>query len=279
MLSYLHGFHVGNHADVLKHTVLVSALTRLVGKPKPLRYIETHAGGGAYDLRSPAAQRNREYASGIGRVFAAADAPDAVRRLVDLVRAFNGGGELHRYPGSPTLARTVLRPDDRLCLFELHPAEHEALLRTVAGDRRVKVLREDGLAGCIGLVPPPERRVLVLIDPSYELKNEHEQVVDAVTKAHRRFATGVYAVWYPVIDRWWVDRFERAMRASIHAPMTLFELCIARDSRARGLTGSGIIVINPPWTLEDEMRSALPWLARAMGHDEGTYRLVKTEVD
>jgi 23S rRNA (adenine2030-N6)-methyltransferase len=277
MLSYLHGFHAGNHADVLKHVVLVSILTRLVEKTKPLRYIETHAGAGRYDLRSAAAQKNREYENGIGRVIAVDDAPTAVARLVGLVRGFNRGSALHYYPGSPRLASSILRASDRLYLFELHGAEHAALTRELGADRRVTAQREDGLRGCIGLVPPPERRALLFVDPSYEVKDEHERVIKALANAHRRFATGVYAVWYPVIDRRWVGRFERAVRTQLGARIALYELCVQADGHARGLTGSGMIVANPPWTLDDEMRAALPWLAETLGTDDASHRFVPAD--
>jgi 23S rRNA (adenine2030-N6)-methyltransferase len=267
MLSYLHGFHAGNHADVLKHTVLLAILDRLTAKDKPLRYVETHAGAGGYDLRSAAAQKNREHRGGIGKVWDADDAPPAVARLVELVRGYNGGrADVARYPGSPWLARAALRRDDDLYLFELHPAEHRRLASAFGRERGVTVLREDGLAGCVGLVPPPSRRGLVLIDPSYETKDEPARVVDALAKAHRRFATGVYAIWYPVIERRWVERFERALRATGIAPLDFYQLCVAPDG-AGGLTGSGMAVVNPPYTLDEALDETLPWLARKLAVD------------
>jgi 23S rRNA (adenine2030-N6)-methyltransferase len=276
MLSYLHEFHAGNHADVFKHATLLAVLSQLKAKDKPLRYIETHAGAGGYDLRSATAQKNREYETGIGRVWNANAAPASVARWLGLVRAYNGGAKISRYPGSPWLARELLGPDDSVFLFELHPAEHRALHQKLAADRRVTVLREDGLVGCVGLVPPPERRGLVFVDPSYEVEDESGKVLDALAKAHRRFATGVYAIWYPVIERRWVQRFERAVKAAAIGPIDLYELVTASDGRGRGLTGSGMIVVNPPWNLRDEMREALPWLARELGVDgRGTHRVVE----
>jgi 23S rRNA (adenine2030-N6)-methyltransferase len=166
-----------------------------------------------------------------------------------------------------------LRAHDRLFLFELHPAEHRALKRSLGNDRRVKVLREDGLTGCIGLVPPPERRALLLVDPSYELRDEPRQVLDAVVKVHERFATGVIAIWYPVIERRWVERYERALRATGIAPFAIYELSVAAENPAGGLVGSGMFVINAPWQLDLELTAALPWLAKRLGRDgAGTYR-------
>jgi 23S rRNA (adenine2030-N6)-methyltransferase len=267
MLSYLHGFHAGNHADVLKHTVLTAILARLVAKDKPVRYVDTHAGAGGYDLRSPAAQKNREYADGIGRIWSAPDAPPAAARLLELAHRYNGAGPPRRYPGSPWLARESLRPTDQLYLFELHPAEHRKLAHDFGRTRNAKVLREDGLVGCIGLVPPPERRGLILIDPSYERADEPREVVDAAVKAHQRFATGVIAIWYPVIDRRAADKFERALRATRLAPFSTYELCVAEAGRDRGLFGSGMFVVNAPWPLDDEMAEALPWLAKHLDRD------------
>jgi 23S rRNA (adenine2030-N6)-methyltransferase len=277
MLSYLHEFHAGNHADALKHVTLLAVLSRLKAKDKPLRYIETHAGAGGYDLRSAIAQQNREFEGGIGRVWNAAAAPPAVMRWLELVRRYNGSApEISRYPGSPWLARELLGPGDSIFLFELHPAEHRALDRGFAADRRVTVLREDGLVGCVSLVPPPERRGLVLVDPSYEVEDESANVLDALAKTHRRFATGVYAIWYPVIERRWVQRFERAVRETGIGPVDLYELGVAPDARGHGLTGSGVVVVNPPWKLRDELTEALPWLARELAVDgRGTHRIVE----
>jgi 23S rRNA (adenine2030-N6)-methyltransferase len=272
MLSYLHGFHAGNHADVLKHTVLTAILARLVAKPAPLRYIDTHAGAGAYDLNAAAAQRNREHEAGVGKLWGATDTPTAVTRLLTLVKRLNPGATLNRYPGSPWLARECLRPNDSLYLFELHPTEQRTLQRSCAQDRRVKVSCADGLAGCIGLVPPPERRGLLLIDPSYELRNEHQRVIAALGKAHRRFANGVTAIWYPVIDWRWVDHFERALRATGIAPIAQYELCVAAEGPDRHLIGSGMFIVNPPWQLDDELQAALPWLAKKLGEGDGSYR-------
>jgi 23S rRNA (adenine2030-N6)-methyltransferase len=273
MLSYLHGYHAGNHADVLKHTVLTALLARLVAKDKPLRYIDTHAGAGGYDLRAAAAQRNREHEGGVGKIWNASDAPQAVARWLALVQRFNDGAALKRYPGSPWLARESLRPSDDLFLFELHPAEHRALKKSCDADRRATVLRDDGLTASIGLVPPPSKRALTFVDPAYELRDEHRDVVAALVKMHTRFATGVVAIWYPVIERRWVERYERALRAAGLAALTTFELCVAHERRGGGLIGSGMFVVNPPWQLDDELAAALPWLAERLAVADGaSYR-------
>lgn len=267
MLSYLHGFHAGNHADVLKHTVLAAILARMAAKEKPVRYIDTHAGAGGYDLNAPRAQKNREHEHGIGRLWSEPEAPAAVARLLELARRYNGPGALRRYPGSPWLAKENLRRTDQLYLFELHPAEHRKLEQDFGRARNIRVLREDGLVGCIGLVPPPERRGLLLIDPSYERREEEREVLDAAVKAHQRFATGVIAIWHPVIDRRAADKFERALRATRLAPFASYELCVSRATSGRGLFGSAMFVVNPPYPLDDELAEALPWLARKLDRD------------
>ncbi len=273
MLSYLHGYHAGNHADVLKHTVLTALLARLVAKDRPLRYIDTHAGAGSYDLHARAAQRNREHEGGIGKVWDAGDAPPAVARWLELARRFNGGGALKRYPGSPWFALELLRPIDDLFLFELHPAEHRSLKRAI-DDRRVRVLREDGLTSSIGLVPPPSKRALVMIDPSYELRDEHRAVIGALEKMHKRFATGVVAIWYPVIERRSVERYERALRATGIDSIATYELTIAREKPRSGLVGSGMFIVNPPWQLDEDLEAALPWLTERLAVDDGArYRI------
>ena len=275
MLSYLHAFHAGNHADVLKHVVLISLLAQLGAKAKPLRYIETHAGAGGYDLRSREAQKNREFESGIALLRRASDPPPPVAALLTLVQRYNADGRaLLRYPGSPWLARQMLRPDDSLYFFELHPGEHRALAQHCGSDRRVTVVRQDGLMGCIGLVPPPERRGLVLVDPSYEVEDESARVVAALTKAHRRFATGVYMIWYPVIERRWAERLNRAVRGTGIEPLQRYELSVAPDARGRGLTGSGVFVVNAPWKLRAEVELALPWLAGTLAPERrGSFRI------
>ncbi|HEY8519372.1 MAG TPA: 23S rRNA (adenine(2030)-N(6))-methyltransferase RlmJ [Gammaproteobacteria bacterium] len=275
MLSYRHAFHAGNHADVLKHVVLLALLHRLVQKEKPLRYVETHAGAGGYDLRAPEAERHREYAGGIGRIFTAREAPAAVGRLLDLVRRYNGDGPLRHYPGSPWLAREALRPDDDVYLYELHKAEHAALARGCRGDRRVHVLHADGFEGAVGLVPPPSRRALVFVDPSYETRDEEARVIDLLAKLARRFATGVYAVWYPLLARRRPDALEHAARAAGFAPLDVYALQV--HPGARGMTGSAMLVVNTPWKVAEEMRAALPWLARELGGDGGSYRLTTAD--
>jgi 23S rRNA (adenine2030-N6)-methyltransferase len=274
MLSYRHSFHAGNFADVLKHIVLIQTLDYLKQKDKPFRYIDTHAGPGKYDLKSEYALKNREFDSGIGKLWQRKDMPDCVAHYVDLIKRFNNSGKLIRYPGSPLIAQQLLRDKDHLYLFELHNTEIDLLSSETDKDKRIKIFHADGLKNWLGLLPPTERRGLVLIDPSYEIKSDYQQVVETLAAMHKRFATGTFALWYPVIDRNRNRKMEKALQASGIKNIQLFELGIHADGGAPGMTASGMIVINPPWTLAAEMKLALPWLAGILGiNGEGSYRI------
>lgn len=262
MLSYLHGFHAGNHADVLKHSVLVALLDHLLAKPRPIAYVDTHAGAGRYDLGAAEAQKRREFDTGIGRLRGRDDLPAAVARYVEVVAACC---DADSYPGSPLIALQLLRPEDSLDCYELHPRE-QAALGALLGDRPgARVHAEDGFRGLVAQMPPPSRRGLVLMDPPYEIKDDYGRVVDALTRAHRRFATGTYALWYPVVERRRVETLVAGMAASGMRDLHRFELCVAPDTDGRGMTGSGMLVVNPAWTLPAAMREALPWLADRLG--------------
>jgi len=269
MLSYRHGFHAGNHADVLKHLVLARVLAYLAQKPKPFCCIDTHAGAGLYDLGDAQAQKNREFDTGIGRLLGRDDLPPLLADYLAVVTDCNPDGGRRFYPGSPWFERHWLRESDRLVLCELHPAEFEALRGNFGGNRRIRLLKDDGLKALKALLPPKERRGLVLIDPSYEVKTDYDAVLEALKQAHARFATGSYALWYPVVERKRIDRLERLLREAGMRNIDLYELSIAPDGAGRGMTGSGMVVINPPWTLRAEMAAVLPWLAARLGDAGG----------
>ena len=202
MLSYRHAFHAGNHADVLKHFVLVQIARYLGQKDAPFWIVDTHAGAGCYDLTGDHAQKLGEYRDGIGRLWERKDLPPALADYVDLVRRCNSGAQLRRYPGSPWLAAQCLREEDRLRLFEMHPSDLKLLQANFKeGGRRISVTAGDGFAGLKALLPPPPRRALVLTDPSYETRNDYLNVVKAMEDGLKRFATGTYAVWYPCLAR------------------------------------------------------------------------------
>ena len=274
MLSYRHGFHAGNFADVLKHTVLVHMLEYMTQKDKPLRIIDTHAGAGVYKLNGPQAQKNREFDNGIGQLWDCKQPPAAIARLLDLVHKVNSNTQLQLYPGSPLIAQTLMRPIDRLYLHELHPADFQFLRDCMRDDKRVKVLHEDGFAGMQALLPPPNRRALVLLDPSYEVKNDYQVLVKQVVQAHKRFATGTFAIWYPVVLRQRIDEMELALKKSGIKNIQLMEFGLQPDNPEHGMTSSGMIVINPPWTLWRAMEETLPWLVQTLSEDgKGFYRL------
>ncbi|UUA71356.1 23S rRNA (adenine(2030)-N(6))-methyltransferase RlmJ [Cellvibrio sp. QJXJ] len=274
MLSYRHGYHAGNFADILKHTVLVHMLEYMTQKDKPLRIIDTHAGAGVYKLSGPQAQKNREFDTGIGPLWTSSEKPTALARLLELVHTLNERGPLQIYPGSPLIAQTLMRPIDRLFLHELHPSDYQFLRDAMRSDKRVKVLDEDGFASLQALLPPLERRALVLIDPSYEIKSDYHQLVKQVINAHKRFAVGSFAIWYPVVNRARIDEMELALKKSGIKNIQLMEFGIAPDSLEHGMTSSGMIVINPPWTLWGAMEETLPWLVDNLSEPgQGFYRL------
>ena len=275
MLSYRHGFHAGNHADVLKHTVLLALLRHLALKDKPFSVVDTHAGAGFYRLDHAFAEKTGEWRDGIGRLLAATDAPPALADYLALIRSANGGDGAAApntapsvYPGSPWISRQLLRPDDRLRVFEMHSSDAPALIDTLRGDRLVKVTAGDGYAGLKASWPPPSRRGLALVDPSYEVKTEYAQVVNAVADALQRFATGTVAVWYPRLAR----RESETLPARLIRLNPQNWLHVALDVRARmpdGLFGSGMVVLNPPWTLPDALRPVMPYLKARLAFDDG----------
>ncbi|MGZ8152524.1 MAG: 23S rRNA (adenine(2030)-N(6))-methyltransferase RlmJ [Methylovulum sp.] len=274
MLSYRHAFHAGNFADVLKHIVLIESLKYLGKKDKPLCYIDTHAGAGDYALDDDYALKNREFDTGIARLWSRHDLPEAVANYVNIIKAFNQTGKLTRYPGSPLIAQHLLRATDRLFLYELHSTEIKLLNNATYKDKRTKRFHADGLTSSLGLLPPIERRGMVLIDPSYEIKSDYDQVIETLIKMHQRFATGTYALWYPVVDRRRNHELEHTLQASGVKNTQLFELGLQADSNEHGMTSSGMIVINPPWTLEAQMQQILPWLAGILSDNgEGSYRI------
>jgi 23S rRNA (adenine2030-N6)-methyltransferase len=276
VLSYRHSFHAGNFADVLKHLVEVRVLRYLLQKDKPLFYLDTHAGAGGYRLGTAHADKAQEFENGIGRLWQRDDLPEVVADYVALVRSFNQDKKLTRYPGSPWFAQQLLRAGDRMMLHELHPADFALLQKNFGDDRRCRMRCEDGFQACLALLPPAERRGLVLLDPPYELKEDYQRVVDTLLGAHQRFATGTYALWYPVVERRRIDRLEKALIASGMRRILLLELGISNDHPGYGMTASGMIIINPPFSLATEMAPALDYLATQLGEaGRGHSRIVE----
>lgn len=270
MLSYRHAFHAGNHADVLKHLVLVQVLQYLNHKDKPWWYVDTHAGAGIYDLDSDYARKNAEHDSGIVRLWGRTDLPAAVADYVDVVRGLNADGRLRLYPGSPWIASRLMRPQDRLRLFELHSTDVGLLRRSFAElGRQVRIEAADGFEGLKAVLPPPPRRALTLIDPAYEVKTDYRQVVTALKAGMARFATGIYIVWYPLLPRHEARELpEKLKRLPGMRWMNLTLSVRAPSAEGYGMHGSGLFMINPPWSLADTLGEVLPWLAGVLGQDD-----------
>lgn len=272
LLSYQHDYHAGNHADVLKHVVLTLLIAALQRKPTPIRVIDTHAGSGIFDLTGALAQRGREHEGGVARVLETRDPPAELGPWLESIRALNGDGVLRRYPGSPRFARMLLRPQDHVELFELHPQAYGALSAHFKGDRQAHVHRRNGFEGLVAVLPPPERRGLVLIDPAYESEREFSTTLHALRDARRRWPTGVYAVWYPLVRKPGAARFLARLEAPAWPRQFQIELELApRDSE--GLRGSGLVIANLPYGLDESLTSVAAWLHGALApHREGSWR-------
>ncbi|MDD2741535.1 MAG: 23S rRNA (adenine(2030)-N(6))-methyltransferase RlmJ [Rhodocyclaceae bacterium] len=271
MLSYRHAYHAGNHADVLKHLMLIQIAQYMGEKPAPFWIIDTHAGAGRYALESNHASKLGEYRDGIARLWDAKGLPPAAADYVDFVRLLNPDGTLRHYPGSPWLARQLLRDSDRLRLYELHSTDSKLLQECFKGaGRQVAITAGDGFVGLKALLPPPPRRALVLIDPSYETRDDYSHVVKGLQEALKRFPTGTYALWYPMLAKREAQQLPKRLKALgandwLHA--TLEVKHPARDGY--GMNGSGMFVINPPWTLEKTLHDTLPTLCKLLAQDEG----------
>ncbi|TPM47625.1 23S rRNA (adenine(2030)-N(6))-methyltransferase RlmJ [Mesorhizobium sp. B2-2-4] len=266
-MNYRHAYHAGNFADVLKHVVLTRLLEYLKQKDKAFRVIDTHAGIGRYDLSSPEAQKTGEWQGGIGRLVDAAPEAQAAMLLapyLDAVRACNADGPLKKYPGSPLVARHLLRKQDRLSAIELHPKDVAKLKTEFAGDFQTRVIELDGWLALGAHLPPKEKRGLVLIDPPFEEEGEFGRLVDGLAKAHKRWPGGIYALWYPIKDRKAVIGFRKALKETGVPKLLDIEFEIRPASQEPSLDGSGLVVANPPFTLEGELRILLPALHKLL---------------
>ncbi|MFZ4535530.1 23S rRNA (adenine(2030)-N(6))-methyltransferase RlmJ [Propionivibrio sp.] len=280
MLSYRHAFHAGNHADVLKHLVLVQ-LTRYLGqKDKPFWYVDTHAGAGAYALDSGYAVKLAEYKEGIGRLWGRNDLPAPLAEYVELVRKINPDRRLRAYPGSPYFALWTMREQDRLRLFELHSKDARLLQENfLDAGKQVIVEPTDGFAGLKALLPPPSRRALVLIDPSYEDKQDYERVFHVLKESLSRFPGGTYALWYPQLTR--LDAHELPQRLKRLPVKSWLHVALRVNEPTKdgfGMHGSGMFIINPPWTLHGTLAEVMPYLVDVLGMDSGAgYKLEQLE--
>jgi len=276
-LNYRHAFHAGSFADVHKHAVLCRILHYLRGKPAAFRVIDTHAGAGLYDLTGAEGIRSGEWRDGIGRLAEAALPRPAAALLapyLEVIQALNERGRLTTYPGSPALARAWLRPQDRLIACELEPKAAAALARHLRGDARIKTLALDGWTALTAYVPPKERRGLMLVDPPFEEDNDFARLAHGLAGAHRKWPTGIYMLWYPIKGRSAPDALAKNLRRLGIAKALRSEVLVAPLSDPSRLNGSGLVVVNPPWTLADELSVLLPPLAQRLGRDgKGSFRL------
>jgi len=271
MLSYRHAFHAGNHADVLKHLVLVQLVRYLAQKEKPFWVIDTHAGAGLYALDVGYATKLAEFETGIGKLWGRKDLPAPLAEYVKLVRELNPDGKLKLYPGSPWFALHTMREQDRLRLFELHSSDGRLLQKNFSdAGRRVTIETSDGFAGLKALLPPAPRRGLVLIDPSYEVRDDYRHVLHALRDQLPRFPSGTYAVWYPQLPRIeskeLPDKLKRLIGKNwLHVALTVR----TPSSDGVGLHGSGMFIVNPPWTLHSTLQQIMPYLVTQLGQDAG----------
>lgn len=271
MLSYRHAFHAGNHADVLKHFIEVQLLRYLAQKDKPFWYIDTHAGAGCYSLASGYATQNAEFESGIARLWNRADLPAPLAEYVTLVKRLNPDGLMKLYPGSPLVALELLREQDKARMFELHPCDSEILNENFAAyGSKVLIQTADGFGALKALLPPPPRRALVLIDPPYEDKKDYQHVVAALGEGLKRFSNGIYAVWYPQLQRAEARQLpEQLKRLPVKSWLHVALRVQSPSEDGFGMYGSGMFILNPPWTLHGELKQVMPFLVKVLGQDDG----------
>jgi 23S rRNA (adenine2030-N6)-methyltransferase len=280
-MNYRHAYHAGNIGDVLKHTVLARLIVYFQRKDKAFRIVDTHAGIGRYDLTSEETRKTGEWLQGIGKVMSA-EIPAAVSELIapwlDVVRELNPDGDIRTYPGSPDLARRLMRANDRLTLTELHPQDFEVLSDLFAGDFQVKTIHLDGWLAMGSFLPPKEKRGLVLIDPAFEAVDEFDRMTAAVLKAWKKWSNGTYALWYPLKDARAIRRMHDAFKAAEMRDVLSLELSVGKSGPDTRMLGSGMTLINPPFTLADEMRRILPWycdlLRQGPGSEWGVTQLI-----
>jgi len=272
-MNYRHAFHAGNHADVLKHYVLSRLIALLSRKEAPFAYLDSHAGIGLYDLRGDQASRTGEWLEGIAQLWQATDVPDPLLDYLEVIRAMNPDGELRHYPGSPELARLLTREQDRLHLNEKHPEDGRLLKENMHGDRRVAVHLGEGWHVPRALLPTREKRALLLIDPPFEQADEMERCAQSLSEAIGRMRQAVVAIWYPIKDLRQLRRFYNDLEKSKAPKLLRVELYVHSTDEPTRLNGSGLVISNPPWGLEDELKQILPWLAKLLGQTQGGWRM------
>ncbi len=275
MLSYRHSYHAGNHADVLKHIVLTLCINSLKEKEKPFLYLDTHSGAGRYLLQSEHSEKTGEYLSGINLIWQQSETPELLSTYLSVLKRYNPFDNLKYYLGSPLIAKQLLREQDKINLTELHPTDYPLLRQEFSKDKRARVLREDGFSQLKSKLPPESRRGIVLIDPSYEIKDDYQKIPKALLEAYKRFATGIYLIWYPVVSRTQTQKMiDEIVNLGIKK-ISQFEFAIKPDNNQKGMTASGMIVINPPWKLQQQMQTIMPWLKNTLDTEKTGNYLIK----
>ena len=275
MLSYRHSYHAGNHADVLKHIVLTLCINSLKEKEKPFLYLDTHSGAGRYLLQSEHAEKTGEYLSGINLIWQQSETPELLNIYLSVLKRYNPFDKLKYYLGSPLIAKQLLREQDKINLTELHPTDYPLLRQEFSKDKRARVLREDGFSQLKSKLPPESRRGIILIDPSYEIKDDYQKIPKALLEAYKRFATGIYLIWYPVVSRTQTQKMiDEIVNLGIKK-ISQFEFAIKPDNNQKGMTASGMIVINPPWKLQQQMQTIMPWLKNTLDTEKMGNYLIK----
>jgi len=276
-MNYRHHFHAGNFADVVKHVLLLGLLESLARKDTPYCYIDTHAGCGLYDLGAGAAQKTLEFKSGLSRVKDADknQAPPWITRYLESVAALGREREGFWYPGSPWLALQAMRPQDRALLMELHPEDAGTLKKFLSRHNNVSIHARDAYEGLTALIPPKEKRGLVLIDPPYEEeRDDYAPVVELLAKAHEKWPTGMYAIWFPIKDHHAITRFYRRLRNTYIPKILTTELCVLPPDNQLGLNGTGMILVNPPWQFKREAEKLLSWLTPVLSeHKQASWKV------
>jgi len=273
-MNYRHLYHAGNFADVFKHILLVALIQSLQRKPKPICYIETHAGSGFYDLTSVEAQKNTEFREGVSKIWKMRDTPEIVTAYQTIIRQFNQKAGLHFYPGSPAIVKALLRTHDRMWLCELQEDEANQLQQLFIHEKQIKVFQQEGYQALKAWLPPTERRGLVFIDPPFEKDTEFNDIINGLKAAYQRWQTGVYAIWYPIKSRTEVTQFHQSLSRMSIQKILIAELCIYPDDIPIRFNGTGLVIINPPWQFDEQLQTLLPWLWSQLAvAQQGNYRI------
>jgi 23S rRNA (adenine2030-N6)-methyltransferase len=271
LLSYRHAFHAGNFADVLKHSVLSLVMDYMLRKNKGFSYIDTHAGAGMYLLKSESAQKTGEYLDGIAKLWQRNDTPEELAEYIEIINELNADQQLKIYPGSPTIAQQFMRRQDASFLYDLHPADHQLLSELFENKRKVQVFKSNGYKALKAHLPPVTRRAIVLIDPPYEMKTDYHDAVNAIIDGYKQFNSGTFILWYPVVHRHYIDQMQQQFCTSEVRNVLQLELQMDADNDEYGMTGTGLFVVNPPWTLTQQVQSILPYLCTHLGDANSSF--------